>query len=179
MCVQALLDCIFAFLSTGFIHNPFHWPSLHVKHTSQTECISGSATYSMSWRHQKPWIKTFLSNKRTEFADETWRAAVKMWLQFWWYSCFHFNRRTTSSSAARETTTTFGLRKPFEIPLDKLKNMPGGHAENMTAFLYSWKAIPSSLKSDKGHICWAKESFVCLMVTVNIYLETYVARTEQ
>lgn len=41
---------------------------------------------------------------------------------------FHFNQGITCRPAARETSTAFSLMKPFEIPLDKLENMLGGHA---------------------------------------------------
>lgn len=54
--------------------------------------------------------------------------------------------------------------KPFEIPLDKLKNILGGHAPEKLEFLESCHsavvicAIPSSLKRDEGHICRAEVS---------------------
>lgn len=73
--------------------------------------------------------KTILLNKTFSLQMGTRGAAVKKWdCNFGDFHVFHFNRGITCRPAARETSTAFSLMKPFEIPLDKLENMLGGHA---------------------------------------------------
>lgn len=73
--------------------------------------------------------KNYSPQQNIQFADGDTRSGREKWdCNFGDFHVFHFNRGITCRPAARETSTAFGLMKPFEIPLDKLENMLGGHA---------------------------------------------------
>lgn len=122
-----------------------------------------------------------------------WRHEEHLWKcdpQFLMIFMFSLGQELHPPPRLEKTTTTFGLMKPFEIPLDKLKNMLGGHAENKAALLCSWNVWTLEFLLNSGVVRYSKlfeirwthmwsKRVICLMVTVKIYLEADVTHTEK
>lgn len=102
-------------------------PSCTLERAECRVCTSSSELHSVALQRAMYRKCVGVCNKKIYSLQQkfcTWRHEERLWKcdsNFGDFHVLHFNRRITCFSGAWETSTTFGLMKPFEIPLVKVK----------------------------------------------------------